>query len=100
MHGVPFLTTLVEMFCFSETLRIQRRRDLAIFFLFGLSYSCWSSLCAYIDAEWPYPILQNQTSDLDRYIMMFKATAAGLVVHFIISEIHIRTISKATPQNK
>ncbi|KAG0274162.1 hypothetical protein BGZ95_010044 [Linnemannia exigua] len=91
MHGIPFLSGLVEMFYFSETLRIHRVMDICYFLLFAVFYSSWSSFCAHMDGEWPYPVLQNQKSDWDRYTMMFNATMVGLAIHAIVSEAHLRT---------
>ena len=45
----------------------------------------------------PYPVLQNQASDWERYSMMVNATMVGLAIHFIISKAHIRTTTKASP---
>ncbi|KAF9549343.1 hypothetical protein EC957_004257 [Mortierella hygrophila] len=96
MHGIPFLTGLAEMFFFSEALRIHRVKDTCCYLLFAVFYSSWSSFCAHMDGEWPYPVLQNQASDWERYSTMVNATMVGLAIHFIISEAHIRTTAKAS----
>ncbi|KAF9345288.1 hypothetical protein BGX26_003315 [Mortierella sp. AD094] len=91
MHGLPALFVLVEMFYFSKTFQVKRFADFCAISSFALFYMGWSTLCAHIDGEWPYPILQNLDCPWKRLRMMLTSYLIYVLLHFIISETHIRS---------
>ncbi|KAF9109959.1 hypothetical protein BGX27_006956 [Mortierella sp. AM989] len=91
MHGIPALFAFVEMFYFSKTFQVKRAADFCVISLFALFYMGWSSFCAHMDGEWPYPILQNLTCPWERLQMMLTSYLVYVALHFVISETHIRS---------
>ncbi|KAG0061931.1 hypothetical protein BGZ92_006313, partial [Podila epicladia] len=78
MHGLPFIFVLVEMFYHSPTFRVRRLIDFMSVAIFAFAYMGWSSLCAYMDGEWPYPIFQNTLCPWERLRLMLTSSAVGL----------------------
>ncbi|KAI7831104.1 FAR-17a/AIG1-like protein-domain-containing protein [Gamsiella multidivaricata] len=90
MHGLPFAYVFIEMFCFSETFKVRRVADFCALAAFAVFYMSWSSLCAYMDGYWPYPIFDNLACPWKCLRLMLIASSIGLVFQLLIAEVHIR----------
>ncbi|GJJ70916.1 hypothetical protein EMPS_03266 [Entomortierella parvispora] len=89
VHGLPFFYTLVEMFFISESFQVRRKADIINMSGFAVFYMCWSSFCAHMDGEWPYPVLQNITCPWTRLQMMTICSLSSVFAHIIITEAHV-----------
>ncbi|KAF9582475.1 hypothetical protein BGW38_000160 [Lunasporangiospora selenospora] len=89
MHGVPFISAMIEMFFHSESLRICRVTEFVKVLSFGIFYIAWSSICAHMNGEWPYPVFQKIACPWERLRMMVTSTLIGLAMHVVISEYYI-----------
>ncbi|KAF9439131.1 hypothetical protein BGZ76_010724 [Entomortierella beljakovae] len=96
VHGIPCIFVALEMFYFSETFKVRRFTDFCAVISFALFYLSWSSLCAHKDGEWPYPILQNIVCPWERLYFMSTGIVGYVILHFVISEAHIRSKASKT----
>ncbi|KAF9207059.1 hypothetical protein BGZ49_001276 [Haplosporangium sp. Z 27] len=90
MHGLPVLFVLAEMFYFSRHFKVRRFADVCFLSFFAVFYMAWSSFCAHMDGEWPYPILENLNCPWKRLRMMISSYLIYIACYLILSETHIR----------